>query len=185
MEKIIRRALENAVAVYSLPAVRPGKPQSQVGPTVTRRLRPQASQRSAGTTESRTSMAAIPAVETVPARAVPAEITKPLAATNAGLIRTPMARWVMGSKTGRNQVAPSPSATQPAARKAMANCIEGATSRARAAASLRGRARKVIPKAFTKQAAARAAVSASNDPATGNITRVRLWVVPNPASNAW
>ena len=42
-----------------------------------------------------------------------------------------------------------------------------------------------MPNAFTKQAAASAAVSASSAPAIGNISRVRLWVVPNPASSAW
>ena len=42
-----------------------------------------------------------------------------------------------------------------------------------------------MPNAFTKHAAASAAVSASSDPAIGNIRRVRLEVVPNPASSAW
>ena len=42
-----------------------------------------------------------------------------------------------------------------------------------------------MPNAFTKQAAASAAVSASSAPAMGNITRVRLWVLPKPASSAW
>ena len=73
-------------------------------------------------------MAAIPAVETVPPRAVPAESAMPLAATSAELMRTPMACWVIGSNTGRNQVAPSPSTTQAAARMAIPTCIEGATS---------------------------------------------------------
>ena len=44
----MRMGLENPVAVYSLSAVRPGRPQSHVGPVARRRARPQSSQNSAG-----------------------------------------------------------------------------------------------------------------------------------------
>ena len=47
-------------------------------------------------------------------------------------------------------------------------------SRAWAACSLRGCARNVMPKAFTKHAAASAPVSASIAPLSGNISRTRL-----------
>ncbi len=62
--------------------------------------------------------------------------------------------------------------------------IDGEHSRACSTFSLRGRARKVIPNAFTKQVAARAAVRASSAPAMGNNTRVSDSVGPNPASSA-
>src|ERR1035437_3534308 len=52
--------------------------------------------------------------------------------------------------------------------------MAGAASCAVAAASLRGNARNGMPKAFTKQAAAKAAVKARSAPAIGNIRRVRL-----------
>jgi len=56
----------------------------------------------------------------------------------------------------------------------------GDASCALAAASLRGCARNVMPKAFTKHAAASALVNASNAPPIGNISRSKLSVVPNP-----
>ncbi len=73
---------------------------------------------------------------------------------------------------------------QPAASRPIARRMETVDSFALDAASLRGKARNGIAKAFTKHAAASAAVSASRAPATGNMTRVRLPVVPKPASNA-
>ena len=63
--------------------------------------------------------------------------------------------------------------------------MERGASWAWAAFSLLGRARNEMPNTFTKQAAANAAVSASNAPAIGKITRVRLCVLPKPASRAW
>src|ERR1035441_5336680 len=113
----MRKGLENPVAVYSLSAVSPGRPQSQVGPVARRPAWPHTNQKSAGSADRRTSMAAIPTVETVPACAAPADRAKPLAAVSAELTRAPMSCSVMGSKAGRNQVAPSPSATHPAARR--------------------------------------------------------------------
>ena len=172
------------MAVYSLSAVRPGSPQSHVGPVERRLLRPKTSNRNAGTMEIKIIIAAIPAVETVPLRAVPAESTNPFAATRVELTRIPIACSVTASNAGRNQPAPSPSTRHPVARTPIPKRIERETSLAFPASSLLGRARKVIPKALTKQAEARAAVNASRDPATGNITRARLGVVPNPASSA-
>ena len=67
-----------------------------------------------------------------------------------------------------NQVAPSPRTTQASARAAIPARIESDTSLRAPAFSLRGSARNVIPKAFTKQAAASAAVKASSAPAMGN-----------------
>ncbi len=72
----------------------------------------------------------------------------------------------------------------PTASTAIPARIASEHSRASAASSLRGKARNGIAKALTKQAAASAAVSASREPAMGNINRVRLCVVPKPASSA-
>jgi hypothetical protein len=104
--------------------------------------------------------------------------------TIAELALTPSVCCVMGSKTRTIHVAPRPSTTHPTASTAIPACIVGEASRASAACSLRGNARNGIAKAFTKQAAASAAVKASSEPAMGNINRVRLCVVPKPASSA-
>ena len=42
-----------------------------------------------------------------------------------------------------------------------------------------------MPNAFTKHAAASAPVNASIAPLSGNISRTRLSVVPNPCSSDW
>ena len=90
----------------------------------------------------------------------------------------------MGSKTGTNHVAPSPSAMHPTASVVIPARIVNDASRASAASGLRGSARNGMANALTKQAAANAAVNASSEPAMGNIKRVRLCVVPKPASSA-
>ena len=100
-------------------------------------------------------------------------------------LHRPRVCCVIGSKTGRIQLAPSPRTKQAAARMPMPIRIETAASCADAAASLRGSARNGMPNAFTKHAAASAAVNASREPAIGNISRVRLSVVPKPARSAW
>src|SRR5207244_7786593 len=62
--------------------------------------------------------------------------------------------------TGTTSVGPSPRPTHAAASVTMATRIATGASTAEAAASLRGRARNVIPKALTKHAIARPPVSA-------------------------
>src|SRR6185295_15523188 len=62
----------------------------------------------------------------------------------------------------------TPSNTQSAARTTCGQSMLAPASWAAAAAALRGSARKVIPNALTKQAAASAPVSASSAAATGN-----------------
>ena len=62
----------------------------------------------------------------------------------------------------------SPSTTHSAARSACGTSITAGASCASAALALRGSARKLIPNALTKHAAARAVVSASSAPPTGN-----------------
>ena len=64
-------------------------------------------------------------------------------------------------------MAPSPSATQTAARMPIPATHREAAFAASSASSLRGNARNVMPKAFTKQVAASAAVKANSEPAIG------------------
>src|SRR3954452_9948413 len=105
----MRKALENPVAVYSFWAVNPGSPQSHVGPVARSDTRPHTRQKTNGMPESKISIPAIPAVETVPACGVPADTTKPFEATRLVPARSPRVFRVMGSKTGRNQLANKPS----------------------------------------------------------------------------
>src|SRR5438552_13502651 len=116
----MRSGLENAVAVYWLSAVRPGSPQSQVGPVVRRRLtRPRSIHNNAGAKPSKRNRMVMPTVDTVPLGEDPAVSTKPFAVTSDELTRTPSVCAVIESKTGRNQLAPSPNATQPIASSAI------------------------------------------------------------------
>src|ERR1035441_5301577 len=87
----MRSGLENAVAVYWLSAVSPGNPQSQVGPLTRRALRDRSITRIATIPPSASPRTAIPAVETVPPRPVPAAIASPLAAISEELTRKPRA----------------------------------------------------------------------------------------------
>src|ERR1039457_1019446 len=93
----MRSGLEDAVAGYWLSAVSPGKPQSQVGPLTRRAPRDRSVTRIAAIPPSASPSTAIPAVETVPPRPVPAAIASPLAATSEELTRKPRAWLVIGS----------------------------------------------------------------------------------------
>ena len=94
-----------------------------------------------------------------------------------------MSCCVTGSNSLRNTVGNSPRNTHAAVSTPMPMTMVGGASCAWAAASLRGCARNVMPKAFTKHAAASAPVNASMAPPSGNISRTRLSVVPKPCSN--
>src|SRR5580765_4593791 len=108
----MRKGFEKAVAVYSLSAVKPGSPQSHVGPVARDDFRPHTSHKTKGTAPNATSKTAIAAVETLPLRSDPGVRTKPFAATKSLLAVTPKACTVIRSNLGRNQVAASPSSTQ-------------------------------------------------------------------------
>src|SRR5712691_2380060 len=120
----MRRGFEKAVAVYSFSAAKPGSPQSQAGPAAREDFRPQTSHSNSGTAPKATSSNAITAVETLPLRRDPAVKTRPFPATRFLLAAMPKARSVIGSKTGRNHVAPRPSNTQANARIAIPERIE-------------------------------------------------------------
>ena len=100
-------------------------------------------------------------------------------------ILCPSSCSVSASNAGRNQVAPKPKATQAIANQLMPTSMERGASWALRDPALRGRARNVIANAFTKQAAAKAPVNASMEPASGNRIRVKPPVAPNPARRLW
>ncbi len=125
------------------------------------------------------------AVDTVPLWGVPAESTNPPPVMRLATTRCPSSCSVIALNTGRNQVTPNPKLTQPAVRVPMPTSIERGASCAWLAFAPRGRARNVMAKAFTKHAAARAPVSASIEPASGNKIRVNPPVAPKPASRLW
>ena len=80
----------------------------------------------------------------------------------------------------------SPNTTHSAARSACGTSITAGASCAPAAARLRGNARKLIPNAFTKHAAAKAVVSAKSAPPTGNRKCTSGSAEPRkPYKNAW
>ena len=76
--------------------------------------------------------------------------------------------------TGATQAAPSPRAMQATVRMTMAMVMGAGTSWACSAASERGRARNVTPKAFTKQVTARAPVMARATTAKAKTMRMKM-----------
>ena len=96
--------------------------------------------------------------------------------------RSPAATAPVAASTGS---APAASPAQATASANMPARIETGDSCAAAAASERGSARKVIPKHFTKAAAARPAVSASMPSASTMSTAISGEATPIPGSSAW
>ncbi len=105
------------------------------------------------------------------------------------------ASTVAGASPGRTVITPpsarsttagnSPNPTHSAARTACGTSIAVGDSSAAAAAVLRGKARKLIPNALTKHAAASAVVNASSAPQSGKISRTNAGVDAKPRSSAW
>src|SRR6266851_8383642 len=80
---------------------------------------------------------------------------------------TPTSALVTGASASRKMPGKMPATRQSADRKNIAASELLSVSRASAAAAVRGRPRKLTPKALTKQAAASAADNASNAPTAG------------------
>lgn len=97
-----------------------------------------------------------------------------VAPSTAGTGGTDSMVAAMESTTGVTNAAPKPRNTQTRVRTTMAAFMGAGTSWARSAASERGRARNVTPKAFTKQVTAKAPVTASATTAKANRMRVKM-----------
>ena len=182
----MRSGLENAVAVYSLSAVSPGRPQSQAGPVATRGVDAGArSTRIAGGAGQREEHQRDPDGRDGAACAVPAGKRNAVRRPATELMRHAQRLLRDGvehrKKPGGAQAQHDACRGQKrhADRIARRGFLRGAPP-LRFAAS----ARKGMPKAFTKQAAASAAVSASSEPAMGNINAREAvrWCRSRPAA---
>jgi len=130
-----------------------GKPQSHTGP----RLRPNlltpiATRRATGRIRTR-SPAAMTAGDTVPLVRMPAESTSPWPVTRWEATRCPSSCSVIASNSGRNQIAPKPRAARASVSQPMPTSMVRGDSWAWLDSAPRGSAKKVMAKAFTKQAA--------------------------------
>src|SRR5258708_732448 len=82
-------------------------------------------------------------------------------------MRPPTVAWAAGARASMTRPGSTPASRHRAVRMNMAPSENASVSRADAAAGVRGRPRKVIPNALTKQAAARAADRARTAPTAG------------------
>jgi len=122
--------------------------------------------------------------DTVPLVRMPAESTSPWPVTRWEATRCPSSCSVIASNSGRNQIAPKPRAARASVSQPMPTSMVRGDSWAWLDSAPRGSAKKVMAKAFTKQAAASAPVNASIEPASGNRIRVKPLIAPNPAKSA-
>src|SRR5207245_4172704 len=180
--KIIIKGFENAVAVYSVRA-ESSPPQPHVGTRLTAYRAPKDSAEASATASSR-DRATSGGARWSKCPGPDAIVKNPRTISGAG--RTPGSDAVTPSSRPRTQPGASPRTRHIAARKACGASIVHGDSCAFSAPAPRGRARNVIPNAFTKHAAASALVRASNAPAIGKRNRARAsderW---NPNRKAW
>src|SRR6266540_4527245 len=171
--KIIISGLENAVAVYSVRA-ESSPPQPQVGARLTAKRAPRDSAE-ASPTASRRERATSGGVRWSKRPGPGAIVNSPRTISGAG--RTPGSDAVTRPSTPRTKPGASPRTRHRPARLAWDASMVHGDSCAFSAPVPRGRARNVIPNAFTKQAAASAVVKARRAPATGKIRRLSVGVV--------
>src|SRR6266567_2113797 len=153
MENTNRTGFENAVDVYCILSVKPGKPQAQVG--VTLRLTLTIAVRLiVNSTASAVQTNMTGKLVTMPGRIAPG--IKDCDKTVSGFNTTPGAM---------------PSTTHGAARSQTPSSMAGRASRADSASSLRGRPRNATPYTLMKHAAARPPIRASAPAIKGRIIR--------------